>query len=417
MLLTKKGEESDPLKKKAIHCPMHNQETTDFITAHRNDDVRRLALQAQRYPNVDMRQAITQIEGWQLAKEKLPQWAATEGIVYPPRLSMEQCSSEATAQYTASIVDGDIMTDLTGGFGIDCSYMARKFKRAVYIERSELLCNIARHNFKLLKLDHIEIINSTCEETLDTLPQCDWIYSDPARRDHSGGKVVALSDCEPNIPQLEERLMQRCNRAMIKCSPMLDITAACRNLKNIQEVHIIAVNNECKELLFILSSSKDSTPVNLHCINISKNGEQRFSTTIGNNREQPQYSNSIKEYLYEPNAAIQKGGCSAALAYELRIEKLHPNSHLFTSSEPIGDFPGRSFIVDGVCSFAKSKIKKVIGGIKQANITLRNFPDTVQGVRKRLKIAEGGDIYLFATTLNNGEKILIKCRKSTQSGT
>ncbi len=396
---------------------MLSKETQEFITTHRNDDVRALALQAARYPDVDIREAVTQIQGWQLAKDKLPTWAATDGIIYPVRLSMEQCSSEATARYKARLAQGNIMADLTGGFGIDCSYMARNFGRTIYIERNSTLCNIARHNFALLGLGNVEIKNSVCEDILDTLPHCDWIYADPARRDSIGGKVVALSDCEPDIPQLEARLMRRCNAAMIKCSPMLDITAACRNLHNIKEVHIIAVNNECKELLLILEHSTPNTPTALHCINILKEGQQRFSTTIEAQQRPATYTDSIRKYLYEPNAAIQKGGCNATLAHTMSIEKLHPNSQLFTSERFINDFPGRAFIVEGVSPFSKKEIKILLDGIKQANITVRNFPDTVQGLRKRLKIAEGGDTYIFATTLNNGDKVLVRCRKTHQSGT
>lgn len=398
-------------------APMLGQETKEFIAAHRNDDVRTLALQASRYPGVDIREAVTQIQGWQLAKEKLPAWAATDGIIYPVRLSMEQCSSEATARYKALLAQGTLMADLTGGFGIDCSYMARNFSRAIYIERNSALCDIARHNFALLGLGHIEIKNSACEDILDTLPHCDWIYADPARRDNVGGKVVALSDCEPDIPQLEARLMSRCNAAMIKCSPMLDITAACRNLRHIKEVHIIAVNNECKELLLILGHGTQSTPTALHCINILKEGQQQFITTIEAQQRPVAYTDRVKKYLYEPNAAIQKGGCNATLTHTMNIEKLHPNSHLFTSESLLSDFPGRTFIVERVSPFSKKEIKSLLDGIKQANITVRNFPDTVQGLRKRLKIAEGGDTYIFATTLNNGDKVLIRCRKPHQLGT
>lgn len=394
---------------------MFNQETKEFIAAHRNDDIRVLALQAARYPSVDIREAVTQIQGWQIAKDKLPAWAAISDIIYPVRLSMEQCSSEATARYKAQIAQGSRMADLTGGFGIDCSYMAQNFDSAIYIERNSSLCNIARHNFKLLNLKHIEVKNAVCEEIIDTLPHCDWIYADPARRDRVGGRVVALSDCEPDIPLLEERLMSRCNKAMIKCSPMLDITAACRNLRYIKEVHIIAVNNECKELLLILAHSTESTPIGLHCINIQKDSNQRFSTTIEAAQTSATYTDSVKEYLYEPNSAIQKGGCNAALSHTMNIEKLHPNSQLFTSQTLISDFPGRIFTVEAVSPFSKKETKRLLDGIKQANITVRNFPDSVEGLRKRLKIAEGGDIYIFATTLNNGDKILIRCRKTHQS--
>lgn len=354
--------------------------------------------------------ALTQIEGRQLAQHKLPTWAATDGIIYPPRISMEQCSSEATALYKASLAQGKQFADLTGGFGIDCSYISRNFEKAIYIERNSNLCKIAQENFSLLALNHIDIINNECEKTLDTLPHCCWIFADPARRSNSGGKVVFLSDCEPDITTLENDIMQRCNKAMIKCSPMLDISAACRELKYVSEVHIVAVANECKELLLILSK-EPSKNIAIHCVNIAKEQISSFSTTLDNNYT-VKYANEPKSYLYEPNAAIQKGNCHNAIAETYGIEKLHPNSHLFTSDKKIEGFPGRSFNIIGWSSFSKSDSKELLNDVKKANITVRNFPDNVQTLRKRLKIAEGGDTYIFATTLCDERKILIKCSKA-----
>ena len=390
---------------------MLSQETIDFITMHRNEDPRALALQAKRYPTVDMREAVTQIEGWQIAREKLPAWATTDGIIYPPRISMEQCSSEATALYKAAIANGDSLADLTGGFGIDCSYMARGFKRATYIERNALLCSIAKENFTLLGLHHIDIMNGNSEDILPGLPALDWIFIDPARRDGDGRKVVALSDCEPDVTALEGTLLDRAQRVMVKCSPMLDITAATRQLRHIQEIHIVAVNNECKELLFILGKSNgDETPI--ICTNIRKEGVQSFSFTAHEEAEAPiTYSDTVGRYLYEPNVAIQKSGCARTLSQRMHASKLHPNSQLYTSDSLIEDFPGRIFIVEKVCGFSKSEIKE-IQSLGKANITVRNFPESVQLLRKKLKLAEGGDSYIFATTLANGSKALIVCRKA-----
>lgn len=388
-----------------------NEETKQFIARHRTSDTRTLALQAARYPAVDMHQAITQIEGWQLAQSKLPQWAATEGIIYPPRISMEQCSSQATALYKASLASGSLLADLTGGFGIDCSYMARCFEHATYIERNPLLCDIARENFELLGLHHIEIINGNSEEVLATLPPQDWIFADPARRDGAGQKVVALTDCEPDITAIEEELISKSKRVMIKCSPMLDITAACRQLKNVAEIHIIAVNNECKELLFILQEGSAKN-VATHCINITNNGTEQFTFTT--NEEQyatASYTAQVGAYLYEPNAAIQKGNCHKALATATGTSKLHPNSHLFTADIHMEQFPGRKFKVAEVLGFTKSDIKKVVQ-MKKANITVRNFPESVQQLRKRLKLSDGGNEYIFATTLADERKVLIVCHKA-----
>lgn len=389
---------------------MTDKATQIFIEEHLNDDTRTLALQAARYPDVSMNHALTQIEGWQTAKEKLPTWAGTKGVLYPPRISMEQCSSEETALYKASLVKGERLTDLTGGFGIDCSYMSKNFSHATYIERNEELCRIARHNFHTLGLS-IEVINGNCEEQLPIIPECDWIFADPARRNNSGGKVVALADCEPDISKLEEAILQKSKKAMIKCSPMLDLTAACRDIKNITDLHVIAVNNECKEVLLILSREKSYDTIALHCINIRKEGTQCFHCNTQSNVS-IRYAEAIKEYLYEPNAAIQKAGCHAALTKAFDIEKLHTNSHLYTSKEPVKDFPGRIFIIERIYGFSKNEIKELKKEVKKANITIRNFPDTVQNIRKRLKIDEGGDIYIFATTLANGNKVLLKCKKA-----
>ena len=391
---------------------MLSKETIDFIAAHRNEDPRSLALQAKRYPAVEMREAVTQIEGWQAAREKLPAWAATEGIIYPPHISMEQCSSEATALYKASIARGESLADLTGGFGIDCSYMARSFKRVTYIERTPLLCRIAKENFALLELDHIEILNGNSEECLPAMPAREWIFIDPARRDGDGRKVVALSDCEPDVTALEEQLLQKARRVMIKCSPMLDIKAACRQLAHVSEVHIVAVNNECKELLIILDGENEGSLTTTKCINIRKETIDTFSFKETEEREKETiYSTGVGKFLYEPNAAIQKSGCHAMLTDEYNIGKLHPNSQLYSSDALLGKFPGRIFNVEKVYGFSKNEIKE-IQALKQANITVRNFPESVASLRKKLKLADGGDRYIFATTSANNNRVLLLCKKA-----
>lgn len=389
---------------------MPTQDTKDFIKSHREEDPHRLALQAKRYPNVDMRYAVTQIEGWQHAREKLPAWAATEGIIYPPRISMEQCSSETTARFKSTIAKGDSLADLTGGFGIDFSYMSQGFKKAIYIERSEVLCNIARENLKLLEIGHATVINGNSEEVLKGIEKQDWIFVDPARRDGIGRKVVALSDCEPDITAMEQLLLEKSRKVMIKCSPMLDITAASRQLKSIEAIYIVAVNNECKELLFILGSEPGTTP-STHCVNIQHGKADIYTYTPDEDEKEPTYSNSVGNYLYEPNAAIQKAGCHKAIAARFGAAKLHPNSHLFTSEEPVNEFPGRVFKVERCYGFSKSDIKE-IQAIGKANITVRNFPAGVEELRKRLKLTDGGEHYIFATTVAKGEKVLVVCKKA-----
>ena len=387
---------------------MFDSATIEFIALHRNDDVRTLALQAGRYPTVDMRQAVTQIEGWQQAREKLPAWAAVDGIIYPPKISMEQCSSEKTAKYKAKQIEGKRFADLTGGFGIDFSYMARNFVEAYYIERNKSLCDIATANFSLLGLGHAKVMNGNSEELFESLPHLDWIFVDPARRDGDGRKVVALNDCEPNVVELD--LMSKADKAMIKCSPMLDITMACRQLEHVSSVHIVSVNNECKELLIMLDSD-DSTTFTTHCVNIMKDGMQTFSFTQDEEDSASiSYCNEVGKYLYEPNASVQKAGCPKSLS-KYNVKKLHPNSHLYTSDELVNNFPGRIFEIIEVLGFSKAEIKRV-QALGKANITVRNFPESVQLLRKRLKLTDGGDSYIFATTLNNGSKVLLSCRKA-----
>ncbi len=385
--------------------------TYRFIAEHRNDDVKKLALQSARFPDVDMRLALTQIEAWQHAASKLPEWAATEGIIYPRRISMEQCSSQPAALYKASLVGGKSFADLTGGFGIDCSYISRRFDKGYYIERNAELCEIATHNFSLLGLHHIEVINNDSEKAVDNLENLDWIYLDPTRRDGAGKKVVALDDCEPDIAALRTTLLRKAERIMVKCSPMLDITAACRQLRTVSDVHIVSVNNECKELLFILTAEECPTPA-VHCINI-KDGEQEEYTFALGEESAGICATKIEKYLYEPNASIQKAGCPSSLCTAYGVKKLHRNSNLYTSEELVESFPGRTFKVEAVGGFSKNEIKECIGDLKKANITVRNFPETVQQLRKKLKLSEGGETYLFATTLADERKVLIRCNKQT----
>ncbi len=388
---------------------MLDDATIEFIAQHHEEDVRTLALQAGRYPTVDMREAVTQIEGWQQAREKLPTWAAVEGIIYPPKISMEQCSSEKTAKYKAKQVKGKRFADLTGGFGIDFSYMARNFNEAFYIERNKTLCDIATANFSLLGLEDAKVMNGNSEELFESLPHLDWIFVDPARRDGDGRKVVALSDCEPNVVGLD--LLSKADMAMIKCSPMLDITMACRQLQHVSSVHIVSVNNECKELLIILNSG-DFTGFTTHCVNILKESTQIFSFTQDKEDfASTSYCSEVGKYLYEPNASVQKAGCPKSLSSHYHVDKLHPNSHLYTSNEHIHDFPGRIFEIVEVLGFSKADIKSV-QSLGKANITVRNFPESVQLLRKRLKLTDGGENYIFATTLNDDSKALILCKKA-----
>lgn len=387
---------------------MIDKPTQDFIREHAGDDVRQLALQAKRYPEVDMRVAATQIEGRRLASTKLPTWAAVDGMVYPVRLSLEQCSSEVTARYKASLVSGQRLADLTGGFGVDCSYMAEGLEETTYIERNEELCRIAGHNFALLGRP-IRVVNADSEEALDSLPHQDWIFIDPARRDKAGNKVVSLKDCTPDVCRLKPLLMQKATRMMIKCSPMLDISQAVRELQSVSEVHVVSVNNECKELLLILGGA--AVEGSIHTINYHGGEVQKFVYAASEEvAALCPYATSVARYLYEPNSSLMKAGCYRLPAQRYGLSKLHPNTHLYTSDTLVNDFPGRVFRVERVCGFGKKELKTL--GCKQANLAVRNFPERVDALQKRLKIQDGGSTYLFATTLQDESKALIVCTKA-----
>ena len=395
-------------------------ETQLFIREHSSDDVRALALQAKKYPDIDMPTAITQSAGRQVAAEKIPSWREKEEIWYPKHLSLEQCSSETTARYKARLFQGDSLTDLTGGFGIDCSFLAAGFKSATYVERQEELCEIAAHNFPILNLNHINVRNEDGVAYLQTMSPVDCIFLDPARRNEHGGKTVAISDCEPDVAGLEELLLSKAKRIMVKLSPMLDLSLALKELKHTQEVHILSVNNECKELLLLLGQeapTEQAPPeeIPIRCANLFTKGaqeEQHFAFT----REQEQhsqctYTDSLGDYLYEPNASLLKAGAFRSVAAAYSVRKLHPNSHLYTSDTFIGNFPGRIFRIVNQCSFNRKEAKESLADLKKANVTVRNFPATVAELRKRLHLTEGGDTYLFASTLNDGRKVIIRCEK------
>lgn len=396
-------------------------ETQAFIREHQADDVRILALQSRKYPDVDMPTAITQIAGRQVAAEKIPSWKEIEDIWYPKHLSLEQCSSEITARYKARLLarlpKSESFTDLTGGFGIDCSFLAAGFRSATYVERQEDLCQIAAHNFPILGLNHLNVRNEDGVSYLEAMSPVDCIFLDPARRNEHGGKTVAISDCEPNVAELEELLLSKADSVMVKLSPMLDLSLALKELQHTREVHIISVNNECKELLLLLgqSLSENTVETPIHCVNLftkSEPGEQLFSFS----REQEQrsectYTNILGTYLYEPNASLLKAGAFRSISAAYSLKKLHPNSHLYTSETLIDDFPGRTFRIVNHHSFNKKEIKEGLSDLKKANITVRNFPATVAELRKRTKLTEGGDTYLFASTMNDGQKVLIRCEK------
>lgn len=384
-------------------------ETQQFIHSHEHEDVRTLALQAKKYPHIDMPFALTQIAGRQIAKYKIPTWYATEQLIYPVHLSLEQCSSEVTAKYKSSLFKGESLADLTGGFGIDCAFLASGFNQVTYIERQKELCDIATHNFLTLGLTHITVHHADSIKALAGLTAVECIFIDPARRSEHGGKTVLVSDCEPNVEELESVLLQKAPRVMVKLSPMLDLSLALRSLPHTSEVHIVSVQNECKELLLILSSSKAEVSPMIHAVNFtSKRTETLAFTQEEENETNITYTHKVGKFLYEPNASVLKAGALRTIAHKYGVSKLHPNSHLYTSDVYVEDFPGRCFNVHTTFSI---KERKQWENIHKANISTRNFPLSVAELRKRTKLKDGGDTYLFGTTLNDEKKVLIRCTK------
>ena len=393
-----------------------------FILQHRGDHVTTLLLQSDRYPEVDVRKMAVQISAWQTALHKLPLWAATDDILYPVHLSMEQCSSQATGHYKGTLVkqllggkEQPTIIDLTGGFGVDSTMIMREVKHGhlIFVERNEELCQLAQHNFPLLGVENATIVHGLGEEQLAHYPQADIVFLDPARRDSNGGKTVHIGDCTPNVSTLLTVFAQRGCTAVVKLSPMLSISEAKMQLKTdnygVSEVHIVSTEGECKELLLVLSPQPSSKTV---CINLTREGVQRF---VFDEEEERQavctYAERPETYLYEPNASLLKGGAYKVLAARLGLKKLHSNSHLYTSEEHCKDFPGRTFEIVDYASFNKKELKRLLAGIKKANLTVRNFPMSVAYLRKKLKISEGGNDYLFATTLADDSHVLLRCKK------
>jgi len=393
-----------------------NPETKEFISTHLNADVHQLALQAGRFPMVDMALAIRQINGMQKIKNKVPLFYTTDGILYPAQLSLEQSSSQSTATYKSSLCEGNILTDLTGGFGIDCCFMSAHFKQVSYIERQTELCELASHNFKVLGKNHIEIFNQNTEAFLPEMQTVDWIYIDPARRGTSGKKVVLLSDCEPDVSALSPLLLEKAANVMIKLSPMMDISTALRDLPQTTEVHIVAVENECKEVLLILGKNNDKA-LQVSTINFGKNGQQQVFKFNAHEESSSisKLNSELGKYLYEPNAAVMKSGGFKLIGNHFCLDKLHDNTHLYTGNKLLLEFPGRIFNVKKVWENSKLSLKQLSTEQPKANISTRNYPISVDELRKKLKIKEGGETYLFACTLANEEKVIIECEKGKQN--
>lgn len=393
-----------------------NQATKLFIEQHILDDVHQLALKSAPQ-EVNLSLAVQLIGARQSLKKKVPLWANNPQLLFPKHLSLEQASSQSTAEYKAQWIQQNIKTtqtliDLTGGLGIDCFFMGQHFQTVHYCEQQKELCTLAQHNYAALNQHQITVHSGQSHELIDFLPQADVLFIDPARRDQTGKKTVTFEDCTPNVVAWKEDLLNKAKTVIIKASPMLDITLAIQQLQTVKEVHIISVGGECKELLFILQKefNQDCT---LHCINILKDKTQILpSFTLQQEKELiGKYSKECKQYLYEPNASILKAGAYKIIEKNWNIEALHVSSHLYTSDSYFEDFPGRIFEVKKHFPFQKKEIKKQLQHIEKCNITTRNFPISVANLRQKLKLKEGGDWYLFATTLYSNDKYLILCQK------
>lgn len=388
------------------------QATINFVKEHAADDVQRLALEVRKHPEVDAHFALDQIAGRQKSRTKLPSWAEVDALIFPPSVSMEQCSSEATASYKSSLVSGEFLVDLTGGFGVDFSFLASRFSSAVYVERQEHLCHIAEHNFKVLGLSHVQVVNDDAEHCLATMPVVDLIYLDPARRDGAGNRVFRLDDCTPNVVQLLDLLLTKGRQVMIKLSPMLDVSQALRQLRGVSEVHIVSVAGECKELLLLLSA-KHEGDVKIVCVNDG----QTFTYRLGEPVVMPmQWSGELPAegdlYLYEPNASMMKAGCFGQLAQRYGLQAVAHQSHLFVAERPISDFQGRKFVVNDITTLNSKELKQKLAGITQANVAVRNFPLKAAELAKRLRLKDGGSVYIFGTRLTNGKNVLLLCEKA-----
>ena len=416
-----------------------NAATRLFIETHADDDVHQLAFLAARYPDVDMPFALNQIAGRRMARTKLPSWAATEGLIYPPHLSIEQCSSEQTAIYKAALVRRISMfissqspvppqplpvqwVDLTGGMGVDFSFIAPLFQRSVYVERQSQLCEMARNNFPLLGLERSEEVCGDATDYLRGMEPTDWIYLDPARRNENGGKTVLMSDCMPDVTQLLDTLLNKARCVLLKLSPMLDWQYAVSVLNReeciVREVHIVAVKNECKELLLVLSRScfwQTDTPCEHRLSVICSNDSETFSYdfTEENKTFLPVFQDTLLPgmFLYEPYSSLMKAGAFALFSACFEVASIAAHSHLFVSQQLRHGVFGRKFQIKAISSLNKKEVKAALQGINQANIAVRNFPMSVAELRKRLRLREGGAVYIFATTDTQNQKRLLICEK------
>ena len=382
-------------------------EIQEYITSNIYADISKLALQKNKFAITDWTTILGQITAKQKAKIKLPTWFYTHNIYYPSKISIEQTSSEKTAEYKSQLVSGKSLIDLTGGFGVDDFYFSKKVNQVTHCEINHELSEIVKHNFEQLGVSKVECHTGDSSEILVTLNQkFNWIYIDPSRRNDVKGKVFMLQDCLPNVPELLDFYFEFSDNIMVKTAPILDISAGLSELRNVKTIHIVALENEVKELLWVLEKNYAKSIQIITC-NLTKDSIQEFTFELGNTSVS-NYS-LPKKYLYEPNAAIMKSGGFDEVTSQYEIEKLNRHSHLYTSDILI-NFPGRVFEIVNSFEYNKPNMKSFLEN-KKANITTRNFPETVENIRKKWKIKEGGIVYCFFTTDINNNKIVLLCDK------
>lgn len=401
---------------KSYSYPMNwTPELRDFIQEHMNDDTAELLLAARKYLGIDVPFAVEQIEARKRLKGKLPEWYGNADLIMGGRVPAEQCSSEQTARYKRSIIEGQSLCDMTGGMGVDFWYMSEGMERAIYTERSEELCEVAKHNFQVLQTLRPEYVIRCGDGRKLPIPSVDVIYLDPARRAGDGSRVYAMEECEPNIVEWQDELLAHAPMVLVKLSPMVDLTDVLRKLKGVTEVHVVAVKNECKEVLvkqaYALGDFPHAECVTMHCVDFVGEKVIHYITNFPDEMDVLVSAGGVKHYLYEPDVTLMKAQAFGSLCHRFNVRQLEIGTHLMTSDEFIPDFPGRIFEVEEKIPFSSKVLKGLKKAISQANIATRNFVLTADELRKKTGIKDGGEVYLFGAKVKDVGQMLLKCRK------
>lgn len=389
-----------------MHNLLLNEDVQEYIKARIDDDLKSLAFKKNPFPDIDWKEILIQIESRKKAEKKLPTWFNSSNILYPPKLNLEQSSSETTAQYKSSLVSGNSLIDLTGGFGIDCFFFSKKVNQVVHCELNNELSEIVKHNYQKMGISNIECKTGNSTDILKEYRHFDWIYIDPSRRNDLRQKVFLLKDSLPNVPELLDFYFEYSENILVKTSPLIDLSSGINELRNVKEIHIVAIDNEVKELLWILEKNYSGN-IKIKAVNITDKQTNIFEFIYG--IENTVSLSLPQKYLYEPNATIMKSGGFSEIGKRFNLKKLHQHTQLFTSDELV-DFFGRVFEIQQIISFTKQNMKDYIRNI-QANVTVRNFPETVENLRKKWNIKDGGNLYIFFTTDAQNNKIILLCKK------